>query len=58
MTILARFSVLALALVGFSASSMISHSDSSHAMRAGKLAPVVASVPMCGPNNEGGCNLR
>ena len=58
MTILARFSVLALALVGFSASTTISHSDSTCAMRAGKLAPVVASVPMCGPNNEGGCNLR
>ena len=58
MTILARFSVLALALVGFSASSVISHPDSSGMMRAGQLAPVVATVPMCGPNNEGGCNLR
>ncbi len=58
MTILARFSVLALALVGFSASTTISHPDFTSAARAGKLAPVVATVPMCGPNNEGGCNLR
>ena len=58
MTILARFSVLALALVGFTASTVISHPDSSRALRAGKLAPVVAGVPMCGPNNENGCNLR
>ncbi len=49
MTILARFSVLALALVGFSASTTISHPDSARAISAGKLAPAVASVPMCGP---------
>lgn len=58
MNVLARFSVLALALVGFTASTVVSHSESSRAIRAGKLAPVVACVPMCGPNNEGGCNLR
>ncbi len=57
MTILARFSVLALALVGFSASTTISHPDSARAISAGKLASAVASVPMCPPSGKG-CNLN
>ncbi len=57
MNLIARFSVLALALVGFSASTVISHTQNSGA-HSGNLAPVIATANVCGPNNEGGCNLR
>lgn len=57
MNILARFSVLALALVGFTASTVVSHANKGGA-HAGALAPVVATANVCGWNNVGNCNLR
>ena len=57
MNIFARFSVLALALVGFTASTVVSHAKKGGA-HAGSLGPAVACVNVCGPHNEGGCNLR
>ena len=55
----ARFSVLSLALVGFAATNVASHPQtSSSTVKAGKLVPSVQSMTACGYNNERGCNLQ
>ena len=56
MTGLVRFSVLALALVGFTASTVVSHSEAAtRTAKAGKLGAVTGMVNPCRPN--GGCQI-
>ncbi len=55
-TFVVRVSVLALAAVGFSASSIVSHSQA-FALHTAKSA-VVSSLPMCPWGDPRGCGLH